>query len=222
MASSYRRTINYRVYWYLFNANQAIGTNNWLGPVMTEDGVRLFNLATHRNYLALGSGAAVSEATLTYGWNQMLTQTQPSPDNNRSNTVYAATAPKFLLHGPHQSVAIHKLLNSVYYSTSAGDPNDDYQISNIYGPGKPRNLIPVEEVLLDYWVTSTATYPWYLAADPTITDTITVFGLNGETRPSTSSEPSSIGEAMGMKYQVVGDFGITAVDWRGLFLNTGR
>uniref|UniRef100_A0A6M3LY66 Major capsid protein n=1 Tax=viral metagenome TaxID=1070528 RepID=A0A6M3LY66_9ZZZZ len=222
MSSSYRRVINYRVYWYLFNANAAIGTNNWLGPTMTEDGVRLFNAATHRNYLALGSGAAPSEATLTVGWNQMLTQRQASPDNNRSNYVYASTAPKYIIHGPHTTLQIHKLLNSVYYSTSSGDPNDDYQISNIYGPGKPRNLIPVEEVLLDYWVTSTATYPWYLAADPSIVDTITVFGLNGETRPSTSSEPSSIGEAMGMKYQVVGDFGISAIDWRGLYLNTGR
>jgi hypothetical protein len=222
MANSYRRTINYRVYWYLFNANRAIGTGNWLGPVMTEDTVRLFNLATHRNYLVLGTGDAVSEATLGYGYNQMITQAQASPDANRSNTVFASTKPKFLIHGPQQTVAVHKLLNSIYYSTDAGDSNDDYQISNIYGPGKPRNLIPVEEVLLDYWVTATATYPWYLAADPSITDTITVFGLNGETRPTTSSEPSSIGEAIGVKYQVLGDFGITAVDWRGLFLNTGR
>ena len=223
MTSSFRRTINYRVYWYLFNANVApLTTNPWVGPTMTEDAVRLFNLATHRNYLAIGTGAAVSEATLTYGYNQMITQAQPSPDNNRSNVVYSPTMPKFLIHGPHQTLAVHKLLNSVFYSTSAGDPNDDFQISNIYGPGKPRSIVPIEEVLLDYWVTSTATYPWYLAADPSIADTITVFGLNGETRPTTTSEPSSIGEAQGIKYQVIGDFGIAAIDWRGLFLNTGR
>jgi hypothetical protein len=220
MTASYRRKINYRVYYLMFNNNGAAA--NFVGPTMLEDAVALFDTATHANYLALGSGGAPTEAALNAAWNAMTTQATPSPDNARSNTIYSNIKPKFILHGPHTTMAVHKLISSVYYTTSTGDPNDGYQISNIFGPGQPRNLMAVEEPLLDAFVTTVATYPWYLAADPNLNDTITVFGLNGNTAPQTKSEPSSIGEASGMKYEVMGDFVVAAIDWRGLYCNTGR
>ena len=220
MTASYRRKINYRVYYLLFNNNGAAA--NFVGPTMLEDTVTLFNAATHANYLALGTGAAPAEATLNTAWNAMVNQNQPSPDGGRSKTIPASVKPKHIIHGPMNTMAVHKLLSSLYYSTSSGDPGDNYQISNIFGPGQPRNIQAVEEVLIDRFITATATYPWYLAADANLNDTITVFSLNGMDRPATSNAPSSIGEAEGMKYQVRGDFVVAAVDWRGLYCNTGR
>lgn len=61
---------------------------------------------------------------------------------------------------------------------------------------------------------------WYLAADPAITDTIEVAFLNGQDTPYI--EQQSGFNVDGFTYKIRIEYGVKALDWRGLYMNPGK
>ncbi|TCL37251.1 prohead serine protease [Anaerospora hongkongensis] len=61
---------------------------------------------------------------------------------------------------------------------------------------------------------------WYLAADPAITDTIEVAFLNGQDTPYI--EQQSGFQVDGFTYKIRIEYGVKALDWRGLYMNPGK
>jgi len=61
---------------------------------------------------------------------------------------------------------------------------------------------------------------WYLAADPSITDTVEVAFLNGQDTPYIEQQSSF--HVDGFTYKIRIEYGVKALDWRGLYLNPGK
>lgn len=208
---SVRRYINRYVYTLLYGTSFA-------GPTMKENDAVMFSTA--RGNLASGNGGAPSASTMKAGYEAMLAFAALTPGDD-SNTQYLGVPPRYILHGPSTAVGIYQLLGSQYYVASGADgANTGSQIANVWGPGGPRNLVPIEEVLIDH-LDGTYAAPWYLAADQNEVDTVIVYTLSGRDAPVTRSEPSSVTEAQGMKWDTTFDFTAVAGDWRGMYCNKG-
>ena len=61
---------------------------------------------------------------------------------------------------------------------------------------------------------------WYLAASPYDCDTIEVTYLNGSETPTLESNIPF--DNLGMKWRIYMDYGVTAIDYRGLYKNAGK
>lgn len=61
---------------------------------------------------------------------------------------------------------------------------------------------------------------WYLAADPAITDTIEVAFLNGQDTPYIEQQNGF--QVDGITFKIRIEYGVKALDWRGLYLNPGK
>jgi len=180
----------------VFMALTAAGTGGF-GQTMTEDSTVLFH-ANHGNYIASGSGAAPSKATIGAGRTAMMTQTDP-------NGVVVASPPKYLLHPTTLTLDVTELLTSQYYVTGdAGDPANNAVAS--------LGLMGVEEYRLDSFV-STA---WILAA---ARRTVEVAFVGGQSTPRV--DRMSSGEIPGITWQISIPFGVAALDYRTHYLNYG-
>jgi len=214
MGSAVARKINKRVYGLIFNDN-GDGTD-FAGPSLNEISPRaLFNTTEGTTP---STHAALSETTLSAAFDAYKSRQALRGDDSRGDPVYLNIRPRFLLIGSGNEVTAHKLLNSLYYSGSSSQTGSE--ISNIYGPNGSRNLIPIVDVEIDNF-DATKTKPWYTVADNMQIGTLTVFFLNGVETPYFDSEPSSIGEADGMKWYIRHDFVAAIEDWRGFYMNQG-
>jgi len=174
----------------------AAGTGGF-GQTMTEDSTVLFH-ANHSNYIASGSGAAPSKATIGAGRTAMMTQTDP-------NGVVVASPPKYLLHPTTLTLDVTELLTSQYYVTGdAGDPANNAVAS--------LGLMGVEEYRLDSFVDTA----WILAA---ARRTVEVAFVGGQSTPRVDRMPS--GEIPGITWQISIPFGVAALDYRTHYLNYG-
>jgi hypothetical protein len=61
---------------------------------------------------------------------------------------------------------------------------------------------------------------WYLAADPAVTDTIEVAFLNGQDTPYIEQQNGFNVDGVTFKIRI--EYGVKALDWRGLYLNPGK
>lgn len=115
--------------------------------------------------------------------------------------------PKFLLSPVALMFGAKQLLQSVADPTApnAGAVNVLQDIVTL-----------VTEPLLDV-ASSTA---WYLAADPSITDTVEVAFLNGQDTPYIEQQTGF--QTDGVTYKIRIEYGVKALDWRGLFQNPGE
>jgi len=191
---------------------------NFAGPTLNEDSAAMFS--TTRTNLAAGAGGALSQSTLDAGYDAFFNFASLSQGDD-SNTRYQNVGPRYLLHAPKDYLIVDQLLRSPFYAASGVDgSNSGSQLVNPYGPGSGRQVEPISEVLLQH-VDSTYDTPFYLAADASVIDTVLVYTLNGKDTPVTRSEPSAVGEAQGMKWDVTYDFAAVAGDWRGMFCNKG-
>lgn len=180
----------------VFMALTAAGTGGF-GQTMTEDSTVLFH-ANHSNYIASGSGAAPSKATIGAGRTAMMTQTDP-------NGVVVASPPKYLLHPTTLTLDVTELLTSQYYVTGdAGDPANNAVAS--------LGLMGVEEYRLDSFVDTA----WILAA---ARRTVEVAFVGGQSTPRVDRMPS--GEIPGITWQISIPFGVAALDYRTHYLNYG-
>jgi len=218
VTAAVRRKMNKLAYGLIYNNNG--GTSDFVGPTMNEDSNSLFDATNHSNYVAAASGGAPSTSTLNTAWIAMRTQTLPSPDGGRSDTIYANIQPKYILFGPNQAMNVYRLLSSTYLVGSNEVGNAEGSMaSNIYGPGQVRNMIPIEDAEIDGL--NSSYNPWYLAADPSLVGTVTVYTLNGKDAPTSKSEEARISEVQGMSWSVMHDFTFAVEDWRGLYCNVG-
>ena len=62
---------------------------------------------------------------------------------------------------------------------------------------------------------------WYVGADYNVASHIGIASLSGSEAPQLRSEPSQIGQARGMVWDIMSIFALYAADWRGLVKNAG-
>ena len=99
----------------------------------------------------------------------------------------------------------HRLVGGNVVPTSSG--------TNVplYGAGRPRPLIVVEEAQLD----ADSTTAWYLAANSGVVETVEVTFLQGEESPVLAREDGFTTDTI--KYKIRQTFAAKAIDFRGLY-----
>lgn len=173
-----------------------LGTN----PVIF-DGAQLFTAgAPHNNMAAQGGNITVQ--TVSAGRQAMRTQR-----NLRGNEILNI-GPRFLLvPAARETEAQQFLSNNVFPTTQAN-------INPFIG-----TLEPIADAELDALVQPGNPSPWFLAADPADIDTIEVTYLNGDDMPKLESQVGF--DFLGIKWRIYIDYGVTVLDFRGLYMNPG-
>ncbi|MBW1956701.1 MAG: hypothetical protein JRI83_13450 [Deltaproteobacteria bacterium] len=161
-----------------------------------SDGVTLFH-SSHGN---VGTGAAPGNGSLSEGRKLMRLQTGIAGQ-------ILNIAPRFLIVPAALETDCDQLLNSLASL-------EDNKNANVVNPFY-RKLDLVVEGLLD----ATSAAAWYMAADPKAIDTIELCFLNGQRTPYLETREGWTVD--GVEYKVRIEFGVKAIDWRGLFYNAG-
>jgi hypothetical protein len=163
--------------------------NSGTGPTMDDTNV-LFH-ASHGN--VAGSGAAISEATLSAG--RLAMRTQTGLGGTRISVV-----PRYLLVPPDLETTAEKQLSAIQ-ATATSDVNPFAQ------------LTPVVEARL----TDASTTRWYLTSDTV--DGLEYAYLEGQEGPQIETRNGF--EVDGVEIKVRLDFGAGFVDHRGWYSNAG-
>jgi hypothetical protein len=166
---------------------------------LNQDSTDLFH-ADHGNYIASGSGAAPSVATLDAGRVAMATQKDPS-DN-----ATLGIRPSYLITPVALQTAAEQLI------ASATDPDTS-------GDLKPNPFRGTLQVIADHRLDASLSTGWYLAANPSVADTVEVAFLNGMQEPYMESQNGFYRD--GLEYKVRIDAVAAALDFRGLYWNYG-
>jgi len=166
---------------------------------LNQDSTDLFH-ADHSNYVASGSGAAPSVATLDAARVAMATQTDPS-----GNATLGIMG-QYLIVPVALQTAAEQLISATYDPTTSGDL-------------KPNPFQNVFEVIADHRLDASLSTGWYLAANPNTTDTVEVAFLNGMQEPYMESQNGFYRD--GLEYKVRIDAVAAALDYRGLYWNYG-
>lgn len=115
-------------------------------------------------------------------------------------------APKFLIVPASLETKAEQFLNSI------ADPSTNN--ANIINPFRNKLQLIVDPELDIYNENA-----WYLAANPADCDSIEVTYLNGSDVPQLESTIAF--DSLGMKWRIFIDYGVTAIDYRGLYQNGG-
>lgn len=115
-------------------------------------------------------------------------------------------APKFIITPSDLETSTEQLLTSIT-DPALANPN----VRNPFA-GKLQQVTDAE--LDQYSLTA-----WYLAAAAGLVDTIEVTYLNGQETPVIESQIAF--DVLGMKWRIYIDYGVTQLDYRGLFKNPG-
>ena len=161
------------------------------GPIMGEDGVRLFH-ASHRNLAA--AGTALDETNL--GAAILAFRKQTALGGQR-----IAIAPRYLLVGPELELVAQKLVASI----SPAKTSDAV-------PEAIKSLVPIVEPNLDG-------KSWYLFADPAAAPTFEWAHLAGHEGPQIDTKEGF--ERLGTEFRAVLHFGAGVTDFRGAYRNPG-
>lgn len=157
------------------------------------DGKPLFDTA-HKNVAS--AGAAIATVSISDGRKAMRQQ------KGLKSKAALNIVPKFLIVGPEQETAAEVLVNSI------ADPNGNHaNVANIF-----KSLI----VVCDAAIQDKA---WYLAANPSLCDTVKVSYLNGQSAPHLETRTDF--DRLGIEYRIYGDVGVDVLDFRGLYKNAG-
>ncbi len=167
------------------------------------DGKALFENTTHKN-LATTKGA-VSKETLSEGRKKMRLQ-----KDIRGKAVLNIT-PAWLLCSADMETTAETFLNSV------ADPSgDNPSVANVFY----KKLQLIVDAELDNYDSGKA---WYLAANGKLVDTIEVVYLNGRQEPIIESAVGTAATGqLGQSFRIIDDFGVAALDYKGLFRNDGQ
>lgn len=158
-----------------------------------SDGVALFH-STHANLA--GAGSAISVASLQAGRTAIRTQ----KDLNGVDVLNLV--PKFLIVGPAKEQEAYQFTSSMYVPTKNADINPVYNTALT--------------VIVEPRITGNE---WYLAADPSMIDTIEYSFLRGEEEIFTEQRIGWEVDGMETKARMV--FNAKAIDYRGLYKNPG-
>lgn len=115
-------------------------------------------------------------------------------------------APKFIIVPAALETNTEQLLASITDPASAN--------ANVKNPFTGK-LTMVCDAVLD----TSSTTAWYLLAQAGLVDTIEVTYLNGNTTPNIESHVSF--DVLGMKWRIYIDYGVTVLDYRGMYKNAG-
>ena len=182
---------------------------SYTGQLMTEDSVRLFNAASHSNYIASGSGAAPSTTTLNTAAAAMRKQKAPLPTGD-SSAAYLNISPAYLLTVPELEGTTRAFIQGQW------DPaGTTASVSKRDAPNIWQNRL---EIVVDPALTLTTGW-WLSAGKNTAIDTVTVFFLNGQESPYI--EQMDNGTSDGATFKVRIDAVARALDFRGLYFNYG-
>lgn len=151
-----------------------------------------------------GAAAAPSVTTLNAAYVKMMTQKGLTSD------AIINVIPRYLIVPVAYSATALELVNSTSYVLA----NSNSGVQNIYGPGGERSL----QVVVDPQLDANSAVNWYLAADPSQIDTIELTFLSGEESPVMESEWNMKNDTY--FYKIRQNFGVKAIDWRGLFRNS--
>ncbi|HHW03406.1 MAG TPA: hypothetical protein GXX35_11480 [Thermoanaerobacterales bacterium] len=171
---------------------QMLGTN----PII-YDGVALFH-ANHKNLAS--SGGAIATATVSAGRAAMRKQ------KNLRGKETLNIGPAFLIVPASLETQAQQFIVSIADPTGANS-----NVANVF-----RNSLTIvaDAELDDYSETA-----WYLAASPADIDTIEVTYLNGNDMPILESQVGF--DFLGIKWRIYIDYGVTVLDYRGLYKNPG-
>ena len=172
-----------------------LGTN----PVI-YDGAQLFTAgAPHNNMAAQNQNAAIGVQSVGAGRTAMRRQR-----NMRGNEILNI-GPRFLIVPATQETVAQQFLSATLIPTQ----------QNVVNPFIG-TLEPVADAELDQYSTT----GWYLAASPADIDTIEVTYLNGDDMPKLESQVGF--DFLGIKWRIYIDYGVTILDFRGLYMNPGQ
>jgi hypothetical protein len=169
------------------------------GNPLMGDGIALFDASTHKNFTSTGGAPSIN--TLSAGRLAMRLQTG-------LNGAVLNIAPRFLIVPAALETVADQLLNSI---ADLAD-NKSAGVTNPFH----KKLEPVVESLLD----ASDNNAWYLAADPSAIDTVELCFLGGNRVPYLETRDGW--QVDGVEYKVRIEFGVKALDWRGLYMNDGE
>lgn len=167
-------------------------------PAMGYDSTTLFNSA-HKNLEATNK-TAPSKVSLQSAIQTMMLQT------GLKTTVPLNIRPKFILTPVALMFGAKQLIASAT-DVSQANPEAINVLKDI--------VTMVTDPLLD----ASSTTAWYLAADPSVTDTVEVAFLNGQDAPYIEQQAGF--QTDGFTYKIRIEYGVKALDWRGMFKNPG-
>jgi len=169
-------------------------------PTMNQDSTALF-IAGHSNFVANGSGAAPSVATLETAFTAMATQTDPA--GNTLNIM-----PNYLIV-PHALRGTAEVLQSATY-----DP------AGTAGTLTPNTVQGRFQVVADARLDSNDAAAWFLAGNQNVYDTVEVAFLDGNDAPYLESKDGWSQD--GVEYKVRIDAVAAPLDFRALYMNDGN
>ncbi len=165
------------------------------------DGAQLFTVGAPHNNLA-AQGAAIGVNSVGAGRAAMRTQR-----NLRGNEVLNI-GPRFLIVPAARETEAQQFLSATLI------PTQQNAVNPFVG-----TLELVADAELDALVIPPAAFPWFLAASPADIDTIEVTYLNGDDMPKLESQVGF--DFLGIKWRIYIDYGVTVLDYRGLYMNPG-
>jgi hypothetical protein len=164
------------------------------------DGVTLFDANAHKNVIA--AGAAPSQETIQAIILKAQKQTDPFGD-----AIYIT--PKFLIVG----VGYEFNLAVIFGSTQVTGSNHN-DVNPLYN----YPLTTVQTPVLNALAGANAV-PWFMVSDPLSAKSIQVDYLNGQDTPTVRR--MEVPGVLGYVWDIFLDWGITAVDFRGVYKNPG-
>ena len=204
MAGAMNRKQNRTTYDYLYGAAG-------VGPTMNEDSLAMFDATANTGHANLLTGAVPSVAALNLMRKALRKIKLPAPDKT-SKIQYSNADIKYIITGTTYETSLQQLIGS------SGDP----ALTNaaVINPFKGSAEVVIDPVIDEY--DSNAAPLWWVAADPNIIQHIAMFTLAGEEAPQLRSEPSEIGMARGIAWELMFSFCVAAEDWRGMVKNPGH
>lgn len=186
-------------------------SNTLVGPTMNEDSVALFNATYHFNLVATSGVPSVTSINTA---ERKLLEMPLLKAEATDVTTYANIPAKYLITGTINKLVVQQLLNTAYDNSKS--------ITGVYNPYANNAIIPIFDAYLNYLLNANSkAYAWYLAADPMQMPHIVMSFLQGQRTPSLRSEGASVGDAQGFTYEIYGDWGVGAEDYRGIVYNDG-
>jgi HK97 family phage prohead protease len=177
-----------------------------VGPTLNQDSTALFH-ANHNNYTATSGTPAVS--TLEVGRSAMARQTDPN------NGMPLNIQPKYLL--------VPSALKSTA-SILVASEKDPLGLASATGGATAPNpfynqLTVISDPYLDDSSHTNGTVAWYLLADQNLHDTFEVAFVGGQQTPYMESRDGWTVD--GVEYKVRVEFGVAALDYRGMYRKKG-
>jgi ATP-dependent protease ClpP protease subunit len=183
-------------------------SNALAGPTLLEGPLALFH-STHGNIVAnsgVGTVAALGLTKKAFSGIKMLKADPKDPD------TFVTGGIRKILTGTDNEIAWAQLLNSQY------DPaSNKFQVFNPFnGLG-----IVADSYLQSKLTAASRANAFYSFADPTMFPTLTALYLSGNRTPTVRSEPSGVGESLGISWDFMWDIAFGFQDWRGLVYSDG-